>query len=167
VARLFDPFEGKCHAGKPSRDGKGLTGRASAGTLNPHSVAVRSCQDRAGCRSCSGLPRCTAEHSRRLERPGRLGPEVAFQLTCGVGLRARNLACTLLVCAAFRLHLREECPPVAVSQGDQSGCARPGRLHHQVLGRTHLGSFPPCEDQSLVERTRSPPNFIRADYRTP
>src|SRR6478735_300764 len=36
-----------------------------------------------------------------------------------------------------------------------------------VLGRTHLGSFPPCEDQSYVERIRSPPSFIRQDHRTP
>src|SRR3954451_18284086 len=29
-----------------------------------------------------------------------------------------------------------------------------------VLGRTHLGSFPPCEDQPYVERLRSPPYFF-------
>src|ERR1700748_599943 len=31
-----------------------------------------------------------------------------------------------------------------------------------VLGRTHLGSFPPCEDQPFV--LRSPPSLFRPDH---
>jgi DNA-directed RNA polymerase subunit beta len=84
----------------------------------------------------------------------------------------------LFVTAEFTNHSTGEIKSQTVFMGDfpimtPKGTFTPGAvsLHAKrpsappVLGRTHLGSFPPCEDQ--FERIRSPPGLLRQDHRTP
>src|SRR3954468_3821614 len=88
------------------------------------------------------------------------------QAPSGVGWTAVSRAATLLVCAAFCLE-----PCRDIHQDDFLGARWSARkqLHTAaaaasaapVLGRTHLGSFPPCEDQPYVERLRTPPCLFR------
>src|SRR5262249_58352052 len=61
----------------------------------------------------------------------------------GGGLRSRCFAAPFLVCVAFRFNLRWFRPLSAVSNGDQSGCTRPGRSHNRSSeGRILAASRP-------------------------
>jgi hypothetical protein len=88
----------------------------------------------------------------------------------GVGWTAVSRAATLLVCAAFCLEPCQDIRPddflgARWSARKQLHTAAAAASAAPVLGRTHLGSFPPCEDQPYVERIRTPPCLFRQDHR--
>src|SRR4051812_20870597 len=82
------------------------------------------------------------------------------KVTVLAGWTAVSLAATLLDCAVFRL---EPCLHSSSQRRVQARVCRGARettVALPVLGRTHLGSFPPCEDHLFVERLRSPPDLF-------
>ena len=89
----------------------------------------------------------------------------------GWGWTAVSRAATLLVCAAFCLEPCQDNHPggsIGVPQirtPRDTVAYRSSASAAPVLGRTHLGSFPPCEDQPYVERLRPPPCLFRQDHR--
>ena len=108
-------------------------------------------------------------HEAPAERQAGGRGGAAPQRPNGAGWTAVSRAATLLVCAAFCLEPARDVSwgvhwsarrQVHTTQSHRSSAASAA----PVLGRTHLGSFPPCEDQPYVERLRSPPCFLRSDH---
>ena len=87
------------------RYGKGLTARATAGTLNPHSVTTRNAKTGELTRTCEWSFRGARPITTEGCTPQVHGLEMGVQTRVVWGLRAGSLAATLLVCAAFRLDL--------------------------------------------------------------
>ena len=133
-----------------------LTVCPRAGTLT--SASFRACnRPPVGNGSTDG----TRERRRVLSGPaGGTGPRGAGRRSrgpfrsapYGAGWTAVSRAATLLVCAAFCLEPHQdnflggplECTQTVAYRSSAASAA-------PVLGRTHLGSFPPCEDQPYVE----------------